>query len=280
MEIPLDVQDQLKRRAAMFLPATNNHSRIAFAKIAREHVRRLVKSVQKDTPFFFVTLAPRKYAVPFHEAADFNVERLKAWARQKLEGRSFIGMVEAAHYPNLGLVQGRTDKTVSWHAHLLVWGIREFELKAIVDATNAREEPLIPYKRPAHYKLLTRKEVKDQTLYMTKAPMKEHFVYPKAEEVVDPETGEVTKVKTERWKHKKRPYRRVGLAKMTVVLAKYCLDQLMFAGKEGKATYDAIKAEALEPYQKYERARQQSAPPARARTRRVPRRRTGLQLSS
>jgi hypothetical protein len=256
MEIPLDLQDQLEPRAAMFLHASNNRARIAFAKIARAHVRKLVKDIGKDTPFFFVTLAPKKYAVPYAEARGFDVKSLKAWVRQKLGDCNFIGMIEAAHYPNLGLVQGRIDKTVSWHAHLLVWGIREFELKAIVDATNAREQPLVPRKRPAHYKPLDCREVKGQILYMTKAPMKEHFIYPKAKEAIDPETGEITKVKTDRWKQRKRPYRRVGLAKMTVVLAKCRLVDLLFAGGKGKALQAAIKTEALKPLERHERQRQ------------------------
>src|SRR3954466_11217962 len=88
---------------------------------------------------------------------------------------------------------------------------------------------------------------------MMKAPMKRAKVWPDVCQVVDPDTGEVTKVHTGRYEHKKEDLRPGERVRMCRIMADRYLDQLAFAAGEGVQVLKAIRDEALRPYRIWER---------------------------
>jgi hypothetical protein len=256
VQVSPEVQKQLGPEAAKYLFANNAYARINFVRIARKHIKKLVKGKGENAPFYFVTLTPVQYALAYSEAQTFDLRQLQSWTWSRMGKLNFIGMVEAAHYRNRGLVQGRNETTVSWHVHLVVWGIGEADLAKRLTIINARGKALIPGAVPAHYRRLEPDEVTKVTTYMLKAPMKEHSTYPTHRMMKSPKTGETEKVPTGRWETKKEPYDRRGIAMMTNVMANCYLDKLLFAGGGGKALAKAINAEALKPLERHERQRE------------------------
>ena len=47
---------------------------------------------------------------------------------------SFVGMVEAALYTNVGVVKAGWKRAVSWHVHLIVWDITEARFRELCDS--------------------------------------------------------------------------------------------------------------------------------------------------
>lgn len=263
VKVSREVQKQLTKDAAKYLYATNAHARIEFVKVFRKHIRSFVSGEENSQRFFFVTLTPGQYAVALSEAAAFDVRRLQSWTWGNLGRLDFIGMVEAAHYRNLGLGLGHNETTVSWHVHLIAWGIDRVELQQRIFAINAKNSSLTPGFSPAHFRDITLDEVVKQTTYMSKAPMKEHSTYPTHRMIENPKTCRKEKIPTGKWKHAKGPYNRRGIAMMTNVMANQYLDKLLFAGGRGKVLAKAIREEALEPLRRYEQSQSLKWPSSR-----------------
>src|SRR4051812_28948984 len=138
-----DVIRELHPSQERFLYANNFQSRIAFAKIVVAHAEAIIR-LAGEGDLFWVHLNPRQYAVRVSDAAAFNTRALQAWVRQVLPGHHFIGMVEAALYTNWGLVSDQPDRTVSWHAHLIVWGTSAARLRQDLQRINNRYQSLVP----------------------------------------------------------------------------------------------------------------------------------------
>ena len=83
------------------LYANNTKARINFATIAHDevldHFRALSRKDQKSA--YFVTLTPRRFAMPLDEAWKFNPKPLQDWTHEALGGLHHFGMIEAALYP-------------------------------------------------------------------------------------------------------------------------------------------------------------------------------------
>lgn len=235
---------RLRDDAAKLLFATNARSRIAIARATLEEVATIVGK-GKLPPAFFVTLASKRFAVPIEEAADFDVARLIEWTSWWLGTLNHLTIVEVALYTT---VSGWPGGVVSWHTHSLVWGCSEWMLQAIIDGFNDREEALVRGRQPAHSRrLASESTVRSRSLYMLKAPMRDHRVYPLVEELVDHLTGEIIKGETGLDKQQKRPMleRPGDLVKIYDVLGNRHIPSLLFGGGKGIALRDRIVARAL-----------------------------------
>lgn len=228
----------------MYLPANNTAARMRYARITAEHLNGAIGALAPDQPVFFVTLINREHTVREDEAASFSVRRLHAWTHQMLRGCSYVGMVEGAYYSNLDVTGAGYQRAVSWHVHMIVWGISEAELAAIIQAANRRYRCMINGITPAHYRPLMRSEVFGQALYMNKGQISEYRLLQRKRTVTDEETGEITKEGTGRFRQKKRDLRPGAMARMCTVFAGRRLDKLAFAGGPGKDILSAINHEA------------------------------------
>jgi hypothetical protein len=115
------------RRHAARLYAINEWARRRWAFVFAKHVfdRFRIRSdgSRLSEPVFLITLADRRYAISDDGSEAINLKSIAAWARQHLAGLSYIGMIEPAYYTNVGRYLGRYDRLISWHVHVLAWGV-------------------------------------------------------------------------------------------------------------------------------------------------------------
>ena len=243
-----DERLRLDTSAAHFHYAVNAASRISYARIFRRHLMAMVGELGTSEPVAFVTLIDGRFTLGLDVAADVDLRRLQAWVRAELPGCSFVGMTEAALYTNVGVVRAGMKRAVSWHVHLIVWGVGEERLAALIASLNTRRRTLVPGVTAGHYRILRDEEIEGQAIYMLKPPISDHRIYERRKWVSDRETGELHNEGTGRFKQRKGPLKPGHLARMNQVMADKLLDHLAFAAGDGKAVLDAINAEALAPY--------------------------------
>ncbi|WP_156940738.1 hypothetical protein [Mesorhizobium sp. LSJC265A00] len=188
--------------------------------------------------FYFLTLAPRMFAVPLEEAPDFDHSILQSWAERLLSGHTYIGIVEAAFYGNFGLVPG--SRTVSWHVHALLWDTNERSVQAINDAVDGAHDALLPGGHAGDMMELGVRGAASHIIYMLKGQLKEYRCGPTKKEKVDPKTGEIVN----KWWQQKRPLRTGDLAKMMKVMAARTIPGLCFAGGAGRVIWQTAEAQA------------------------------------
>lgn len=229
---------------AFNLPACNYTARIEFARIATDHVTRFTNSLPRSEPVFWVTLIRDTYTVPYDEAAALNLFKLQQWVRAELLGCSFVGMVEAALYTNANEVRPGWKRAISWHTHLLVWGVTKQRMREIRDSINVRFRTLIPGAKPAHFRLLRPEEIEGQALYMMKAPVNEYRIITKMREAKDPNTRKIVREPTGAFRSRKYQLGPGDLTRMANLLAGKSLDGLAFAAGDGKKLLTGIKFEA------------------------------------
>lgn len=240
----------------MFLYANNAEARINYARITADHMVRAVEQLPNDQTVFWVTLVRREYAVREDEAHAFNINRLKRWIHQLLQGCNYVGMVEAALFTNLDVVGAAFKRTVSWHVHCQLWGVSEEQIAQICDDANDRYRTIVPGIEAAHYRPLKDSEVAGQAYYMSKGQISEYRVWARKERMADCATGEIAVQTTGRFISKKRDLRPCDLARMCMVFAGRTLDQLRSpvvmavwsfrpSVMKHSASFDASKAETL-----------------------------------
>lgn len=233
---------ELERGHAISLEATNYVARIKLAEAVLPIVTAAIERQANAGPVYFMSLTPGQYAVPLDDAPDFNLMRLKAWARHYVGNINFFGVVEAAYYSNWNVCPTKRQPTVSWHVHIFPWNTTKREMAAIVKAINEKTVSLIPLVPAAHCDAITPGHLQTVMLYALKAP-EEYRVYAKRRERVDGDTGEITKRDTGRFKQKSRPLRPGDRRRMSKVLENRYLDQMVFAGGAGKPLLKALRTE-------------------------------------
>ena len=135
---------------------------------------------------------------------------------------------------------------------MLVWGPTEAELAARIDDINRRFITAIPGHTAAHYRPLQLEEVFGQGLYMSKGQINEYRVWPRTEDLVHHETGEVIKVNTGDYEVKKRPLRPGDAIHLCRAFAFRTIDSLAFANGDGRAVLDAVNRTALARFSYWE----------------------------
>jgi hypothetical protein len=257
--------DELQRANAFALYANNAYSRIAFADIALKHI--LAESGILHGPRCFVTIAPARFALNLNDrsgpnrdlrsfrrcissAANFKVHAVKQMARQAFGNLPFIGMVEAALFPHWDASGWAASDTVSWHCHLLAWEANREELNRVLQPLRERHASIKEGVTSVHIQEVPDDDVLRQFAYALKAPQK---VYRTAYlRTVSREQG-LTGFDTRAWRIKKDWLRTGQRIRLLDVMAGRTLDDLMFGNREGTDLANAIRDEALKPYQAWER---------------------------
>jgi len=236
-------------------------------------------------PVYLVTFALERFCCSVAEARTYDLRPLQAWVRQRMEGLSYLGMVDVAFYSNISVDTGvypipegdeaekvrplERDRrqTVSWHVHLFVWGVPRAQLKALVDEVNAtlahgvpKNPSLVPGLRAADYREVKPKYFEGKVLYILKSP-REYRVWDEKEELIDWETGEIMVELTGRFRQKSRRLRRGDGVRIFRVMQDRYLDWMMLGGGAGRDLLLSIRKEALKPLQAHER--RQHPKPAR-----------------
>lgn len=232
-----------ERGGAQELRASNSRARIEFLRAALKTFADS-DAVSAASEFFFLTLAPMEFSVPLEEAAGFDHETIKSWARGLLEGFHYVGIVEAAYYSNYSSIPGVRGATVSWHVHAVLWGCDEKSVKAVVDTVNRDYVALIPGGKPADKRSLGAESVASKIVYMLKGQVKEYRVYPVKREEMNKETGEFTTPLTGKWKQRKRPLRKGDAVKMLKVVGERTIPMLCFSGGDGATIWTDAQAGA------------------------------------
>jgi hypothetical protein len=235
---------ELSRRNAVYLYANNPTARVRFARVflsgVMDHLKSRSGGDRLKGAVYLVTFALERFCCPLKEAERYDLRPLQAWVRQAVEGLSYLGMTEAAFYSNKSLPGQEKEPTVSWHVHLLVWGVSRPTLKTLVDGVSAKHPSLIPGLPSGHYRLIKPKDLASKTLYMLKSPQ-EYRVWPVKEEVIDPETGEITVHVTDRYRQKSRDLRPKDRVRMCAALQDRYLDWMMLGGGAGKDLLRSIR---------------------------------------
>ncbi|MCQ2002368.1 hypothetical protein [Rhizobium sp. NRK18] len=224
---------QLELRSAKNLNAANFISRIDFATDLNSHLKSTLKDSQIEN-LFFVTLANAEHSMAATEAANVDVKSMMTWISSTLAETNYVGMIEPAYYPKASCVPGGNRPWMSWHVHLLVWGIDLAEITKLQEQTNQKHMAFIPGTIVFHFRYITRKKVTGYVAYMCKSPVSEHNLYPFKEETVDMSTGEILTTVTGKWRQRKRAIRMSGLAKALTALEPQTIKSLCVANGEGK----------------------------------------------
>jgi hypothetical protein len=136
VQLTREARLELAPDSAIYLSATSYVARIGYAEIATDLVTRCTELLPRSTPVFWVTLIRDSYTLPYDQAADLDLFRLQQWVRAELRECSFIGMTEAALYTNADEVRPGWKRAISWHPHLLVWGVSKQRMREIRDSIN------------------------------------------------------------------------------------------------------------------------------------------------
>ena len=247
------------------LYANGATARIAFTEIALEHVLAC-EGVQRG-PLCFVTLVPNLWAEPmrdrwFHshwenarrrresDAAKFEIMPLQQMARQALGDVPFVGMVEMVLWRRWG-PHGRDwlQDWVSWHCHLLTWGIDQKALSRRLDPFRERHRSLLSNIPSAHVLAFDADQLEQKLAYMLKAPQKMTRVEYLGE-WVSPITGEVRPAGL----HAQKDWLQTGhRLRCADIMGPRTLDKLLFGNGEGTSVVRAIRAESLAPFRAWER---------------------------
>jgi hypothetical protein len=165
----------LSRREARNLRAVNPRSqRIWNDAFATTVIDRLIdhKSEETRADVFLVTLCDISCVT---EIDDRNprIASFKTKLRKGIRGLSFIGTIEPGYYTNIQAgAQVAHKKCVSWHLHVLVWGIEEKVLRSLIRGLNrsGKYRAIAPDKRGADCRKVKKHQLPEVLGYVLKPP--------------------------------------------------------------------------------------------------------------
>ncbi|MDW9957971.1 hypothetical protein GOB20_09045 [Sinorhizobium meliloti] len=233
-QVKPDILWRMQRRSASLGFAVNMHARIAHARSAAANLESLMRKEPK-LAFFSIDMVSRDHIVALSDAVGFDVKQVKRWTRRQLPGVNFLGGVDAALYYAGQLLPGRTPPFISWHAHVIAWGVTEEHLLDLQVETNANFAAGWEGAKAFHFRALRHEEVVGRAMYAIKAPMSEYSL--SVDEPIDHDTGEVGDPLFIQKKRELRPHRRIQIAE---VLDERLMSDVLFAGGSGKAIRGAI----------------------------------------
>jgi hypothetical protein len=170
-----NVLDNLMRRSASSLKATNPRARMAVAEAAEAILGPVIDG---QDSLFFVTLAPRQFGRRLEQARSFDFQELRDWALEQLHGCHHIGAIEGAYYSNYlrGPLKQNQEPWVSFHTHHLCWNVDEAKIRATVGRLNENYPAFLTGLDSAHYRAWKSVGARSRIFYMLKAPLEEYCV--------------------------------------------------------------------------------------------------------
>jgi hypothetical protein len=200
---------------------------------------------EPDQPMFLVTLCDRRCCTS-HQEREIDVPGFGRLLRRGLRGLSYLGMLEPAYYVNVchgAHLSGK--RTVSWHVHLICWGIAPKEIKKRIERLNATAVylPVADGLAAAHQKRIPKGQLADKFRYILKAPRKAYRLY--RVERVTPD-GEIV-LRFKQRTSDLRPGERLTLLRL---MKDMYLDRFALAGGEGAAILRRAKRRALRDFLK------------------------------
>lgn len=245
----IDTRTERGERAAHYMYANNEHSRITLARVMLD---RLHRAVGPDTgPFTFVTVVPVAYLVALADAETMSAEaradligRLQALARQTLQGMNYVGMVEPALYKRRG-PDGPGDNRdgLFWHVHAVVWGLNTQAVRSRARAKIGKRHTNLFGRSAVWVKEIEHGEVDVYGLYIVKAPLKHYDLRPTTKESIDPETGEV--FTGPGYRQQPDTMQTGDRVRVAHAMEGLLLDQLLFGGGDGSAVATAVRNQVL-----------------------------------
>ena len=161
------------------LHANNVEGRIHFTEVAVRHI--LASEIAQTKQLFMVTLALVRYAVPFEDAGHFDILPLQQFARQALQGMPFVGMVEAALYTRTHrIIAGQRFFFVSWHVHLIVWGVERKAIKLALKPLGQKHCNVLD-KQPYDIRAIKPGNLEEKLVYILKRHKKNTELSPPME---------------------------------------------------------------------------------------------------
>lgn len=213
---------------ARYHQASNRHGRLILAELLLEAVRR---AIPPDVGIYLVTVSPRQYVLPVGEPSKAMLKSLECFTRQAIGNSPGIGIIEPGLYVGCQADGPRLyGDVISWHAHLIVWGVSLAELHRFRAALGPQHFG-ITGRTCVWIKPITREEAEIYARYMCKAPTSQYRLQRTRGEETDDETGEIfynhRQNKEPLWR---RPRRLVQLAN---TMRDLFMDDLVFGSGEG-----------------------------------------------
>ncbi len=228
--------------ASLSLKATNSTARVVVAASADWQLKALLASEDAPQQFFWVTVIPEATSVPLHDAANFRPDLSRSQIASMFEGFDYFGMIDIAYFPrrtNGPLGHERRfnlpGPLVSFHFHLLVWNCSKSDMERLKMQMNGRYNAVLPNRPAFDFRAVSRKQALGKNLYQLKSPVSSYSAWTPLVDVIDSETGEITKRPSESWTVRKRKMRPGEAADLYNQLWDFNIPSLMLGGGAGLA---------------------------------------------
>jgi len=238
-----EVKTWLSLRDAKSLKAINPVARIAFMRALHNRLEEAFQGEDVETAHF-ITIIPGRFSHPLQSADQFSTAKAKAWLRSVWGIGDYIGFWEAAYYYRSPFAESGNEPHVCWHVHMVAWNVDANQLKASRRQVNRAVDPFLPGVKPFHSVEHRLEDALGRAVYMSKGCLSEYAAVPRKTEVTVPQTGEILKVPTGRWRSRKRAIRPGNLARVTNAIGSRTLASLCVASGQGVAIRRAAISEA------------------------------------
>ncbi|MGZ2421260.1 hypothetical protein [Rhizobium laguerreae] len=227
---------RLEKRKAHFGFAINMHSRVAFAEAAARRLDSYFRD-HEIRQVWFVDLVSDQFIFPLADANRIEFEALKRWVKKQLPGCNYLGGIDAAYYLNGSVVTETREPAISWHAHLMVWGISEQKLARLAARTNSRYKAGWEGATAFFFREWDSSRAVGRAMYALKAPLSEYIAYPSRADQSDAETGEIFNAT---YTQKKRVMRRTHAVDVVQLYGEASLKEMTLRAREGKELFRQI----------------------------------------
>jgi hypothetical protein len=233
----------IHRRMARYLLACNRRGRLLWADAFSSRLAEFFDLDEGDQwldePVHLVTLADVRCCTS-DEPQRVPIRRFREMLLKRASGLNYLGMIEPAYYVNVckgARYQGR--RAVSWHAHLLVWGIEARELERLVADWNQNLRSVAEGLPAAHAQEIGAYDLPKVLSYMLKSPTTGYRL--RKREVVSPD-GEIGFQFVQR----KQALRKGELIRLFHLTKGLYLDRLACAGGRGLSLLQAVRKKSLQ----------------------------------
>ncbi len=247
-----ETKEWLSLRDAKSLKAINPIARIEFMRALHAKLEDAFREADVKTAHF-ITIIPGRFSYPLQSADQFSVTKAKVWLKSVWEIGDYIGFWEAAYYYRSPFAESGNEPYVCWHVHMVAWNLDAKQLAAAKKQTNRAVDPFLPGVKPFHSVEYCLEDALGRAVYMSKGSLSEYAAVPLKREAAEPETGEIRKVPTGRWRTRKRAIRPGNLARVTNATGSRTLESLCVAGGQGSAVRRSVIGEAVDQLKRQNR---------------------------